>query len=342
MIKVSSLTKIFRSKKRIGVFKSQINEVNALQGVSFHVDHGEIFGLLGPNGAGKTTLIKILTTLLLPTSGTAKVNGYGLDEDKKIKASIGAMLMGERGLYWKLTGRENLEYFGALYHVPKKVCKNRIAELTDLLELGDFMDRTVESYSSGMKMKMVFARALINDAPILMLDEPTNTLDVKEARRLRNIVKKCNEDENKTIIYCTHVMQEADELCHRVGIIDHGQIIAIDDPQELKDDLQDTDILSVEGTIPDTARLAVESLPGIISAKILVKQKNNGSTGEKPYLNIVCQDSRQSLPVIISTLSENGAVIRNIDKRETTLEDVFVNITGRSLMDDTRQGASVN
>lgn len=342
MIEVNDLNKIYSSKKRTGLLRSQKNEVHALKGISFHVDQGEIFGLLGPNGAGKTTLIKILTTLLLPTSGTARINGYTLEQDSKVKASIGAMLMGERGLYWKLTGRENLEYFGALYHVPKKVRRERTQSLIDLLELEKIADRTVETYSSGQKMKMVFARSLINDAPILMLDEPTNTLDVKEARRLRKIVKEHNETENKTIIYCTHQMYEAEELCHRIAIIDHGQIIALDDPLDLKDDLQQSDILSVEGTIPEEARLAVGSLPGIISANILIKRTNNGSTEEKSYLNIVCEDSRQILPDIISTLSVKGAVIRNIDKQETSLEDVFVNITGRSLMDDTSQSIKKN
>ena len=342
MIEVNDLVKKYSSKKRTGLFHSEKNEVKALNGVSFHVDTGEIFGLLGPNGAGKTTLIKILTTLLLPTSGTARVNGYNLNEDSQIKASIGAMLMGERGLYWKLTGRENLEYFGALYHVPKNVRRERTQSLIDLLELEKIADRTVETYSSGQKMKMVFARALINDAPILMLDEPTNTLDVKEARRLRKIVKEQNESENKTIIYCTHQMYEAEELCHRVAIIDRGQIIALDDPLELKDGLQQSDILSIEGNIPEEARLAINSLPGVTSATILVKRSNNGSTEEKPYLNIVCEDSRQILPEIISTLTVKGAVIRNIDKQETTLEDVFVNITGRSLMEDTRQSDTSN
>ena len=342
IIEVSNLSKTYYSKKRKKILKSEKTKVEALKDVSFHVNRGEIFGLLGPNGAGKTTLIKILTTLLLPTSGTAKINGFSLDQEREVKMSIGAMLMGERGLYWKLTGRENLKYFGALYHVPKKLCDDRITNLIDLLELEDYIDRTVETFSSGMKMKMVFARALINDAPILMLDEPTNTLDVKEARRLRNIVKEHNERENKTIIYCTHQMYEAEELCHRIAIIDHGRIIALDDPLELKDGLQQSDILSIEGTIPEEARLAVRSLPGVTSANILVKRSNNGSTEEKPYLSIVCEDSRQILPEIISTLNMRGAVIRNIDKHETTLEDVFVNITGRSLMDDTRQTDTSN
>ena len=340
IIEVHNLSKTYRSKVRKTILKSEVKEIEALKNVSFSIGRGEVFGLLGPNGAGKTTLIKILTTLLLPTSGSARINGFDLSQERQIKSSIGCMLMGSRGIYWKLTGRENLEYFGALYHVPKNIRKQRIEDLIELLELEKTIDRTVETFSSGQKMKLVFARALINDAPILMLDEPTNTLDVKEARRLRNIVREQNEDANKTIIYCTHIMQEADELCHRVGIIDHGQIMSIDDPSNLKDTLQDNDILSIEGNIPEPARLAVQSIPGVLSANILVKKVNNGSSEEKPYLNVVCEDSRHSLPDIISTLSTNGAMIRNIDKRETTLEDVFVNITGRSLMDDTRETAT--
>ncbi|WP_455140679.1 ABC transporter ATP-binding protein [Candidatus Hodarchaeum mangrovi] len=342
IIEVVNLTKEYHSKKRLGLFKTQKNVVHALKGLNFNVEQGEIFGLLGPNGAGKTTLIKILTTLLLPTKGTAKVNGYLLEQDKEIKSSIGAMLMGERGLYWKLTGRENLEYFGALYHVPKRIRQDRIQSLISLLELDKLADRTVETYSSGQKMKMVFARALINDAPILMLDEPTNTLDVKEARRLRKIVKEQNEDYNKTIIFCTHLMHEAEELCHRVGIIDHGQIIALDQPSKLINSLEENDILKIEGQIPDIAIQIIQDLPRILSANILTKRVNNGSTEEKPYLNVVCKDSRQALPEIITALNNHGAIIRNIDKKDTTLEDVFVNITGRSLMDDTRLEKSVN
>jgi ABC-2 type transport system ATP-binding protein len=348
MIEVQDLTKQFLSKKRSGLFRSKKNTVEALKGISFDVEEGEIFGLLGPNGAGKTTLIKILTTLLLPTSGTARINGYSLSQDKEIKSSIGAMLMGERGLYWKLTGRENLEYFGALYHVPKKIRRERINSLIEVLELEKLADRTVETYSSGQKMKMVFARALVNDAPIfaralvndapiLMLDEPTNTLDVKEARRLRKIVKEQNVEFNKTIIYCTHLMHEAEELCDRVGIIDHGEIIALDDPNELKQRLQKNDLLSIEGSIPDQAYSSLHNLPGILTAQMLTKRSNNGSSQNNPYLSITCENSHQALPEIISSLTTNGAIIRNIDKKDTTLEDVFVNITGRSLMDDTRQ-----
>ncbi len=209
VIETEGIRKTYISKGK-GLFRREKREVEALRGIDLKVKKGEIFGLLGPNGAGKTTFIKILTTLLLPTSGKAWVNGYDvIKEERKVRASIGCMLMGERGLYWKLTGRENLDYFGALYYVPKKVRKQRIEYLIDLLDLGDFIDRTVETYSSGQKMIVSFAKALINDAPTLFLDEPTIAMDVHAARKLREVVKDLNR-QGKTIIYTTHLMHEAD------------------------------------------------------------------------------------------------------------------------------------
>src|SRR5881409_605469 len=223
IIKADKLSKTFISKERKKGQRKRKKEVIALKSVDLEVFDGEVFGLLGPNGAGKTTLIKILTTLLIPTSGTAWVNGYNISkEEDEVRASIGCMLMGDRGLYWKLTGRENLDYFGALYHVPKADRTKQIESLTDLLKLGDFIDRTVETYSSGQRMIVAFAKSLVNDAPIMFLDEPTVTMDVPTARELRKIVRDQN-DAGKTILYTTHLMHEAEELCDRVAIIDHGR-----------------------------------------------------------------------------------------------------------------------
>ncbi len=168
---IRDLHKTYISKERTGVFGGKRRAIQALKGVSLDIYPGEIFGLLGPNGAGKTTLIKCLTTLLLPTSGTIQVNGYDVERDEdRVRASIGCMLMGERGLYWKLTGRENLDFFGSLYHIPPEVRRLRIQAIIELSNLGDIIDRTVETYSSGQKMKLAFAKALINQAPILVLD----------------------------------------------------------------------------------------------------------------------------------------------------------------------------
>lgn len=330
IIVVEDMTKTFTSKER-KKGRKRVRTVEALKDVNLEILDGEIFGLLGPNGAGKTTLIKCLTTLLLPTSGTAWINGFNLQkEDNKVRASIGCMLMGERGLYWKLTGRENLDYFGALYYIPKKVRKDRIEYLVDLLDLSDFVDRTVETYSSGQKMIFAFAKSLINNAPILFLDEPTVTMDVHAARKLRSIVKDLHA-EGHTIIYTTHLMSEADELCDRVAIIDRGQIIAMGAPSELKSSIPQESVVDVEGVIPESAKERILELPGIRTA--VVKDETNGRT----KLGVICDNSRKMLPSIIGTLVEEDATIEYISPQDVTLEDVFIAKTGRSLSIDTRE-----
>src|SRR3972149_6099384 len=194
IIKVEGLSKTFISKERKKGEPKRKKEIHALKGVNLEVADGEVFGLRGPNGADKPTLIKCLTTLLLPTGGTAWVNGYNItSQEDQVRASIGCMLMGDRGLYWKLTGRENLDYFGALYHVPRADRLKRIEYLIGLLKLGAFAAPTVEPSSSGQRMIVAFAKSLINDAPILFLDEPTVTMDVPTARDLRQIVKDLNK-----------------------------------------------------------------------------------------------------------------------------------------------------
>ena len=331
IIRTESLKKTYLSKEKKSLLKrGKKREVHALKGIDITVRKGEIFGLLGPNGAGKTTLIKILTTLLLPSSGRAWVNGYDvIKEERKVRASIGCMLMGERGLYWKLTGRENLEYFGALYYVPKKARRERIEYLIDLLDLGDFIDRTVETYSSGQKMIVSFAKALINDAPTLFLDEPTIAMDVHAARKLREIVKELNR-EGKTIIYTTHLMHEADELCDRVAIIDRGEIKAVGTPAELKASIKQEGIIRIEGIIPQKAMESLRSLEAV--EKLAVEEK-----GGKEHLRIITENTRSALPEIIKVLMESGASIEYVSPEEPTLEDVFVKLTGRTLSEDTRE-----
>src|SRR5881397_2144876 len=290
IIKADKLSKTFISKERKKGQRKRKKEVIALKSVDLEVFDGEVFGLLGPNGAGKTTLIKILTTLLIPTSGTAWVNGYNISkEEDEVRASIGCMLMGDRGLYWKLTGRENLDYFGALYHVPKADRTKQIESLADLLKLGDFIDRTVETYSSGQRMIVAFAKSLVNDAPILFLDEPTVTMDVPTARELRRIVRDQN-DQGKTILYTTHLMHEAEELCDRVAIIDHGAIIALGTTPDLKASISTEDIVELEGVFPEGTVERMRGVPGIMS--VTVMSKDSGLT----RLDVACQDSRAMLP----------------------------------------------
>ncbi len=208
--------------------------IEALKGVSFNVNNGEIFGLLGPNGAGKTTTIKILTTLLAPTSGEAKVLGHNcFGEEKYIRGSINFIFGGERGLYWRLSAVENLKYFGDLYKIPSNILNNKIKELITLVGLEGRENEKVEGYSKGMKQRLQIARGLINDPKILFLDEPTLGLDPVGAKDLRNIIMQL-KNEGKTILLTTHYMYEADELCDRVAIINDGHILALGTPIELK------------------------------------------------------------------------------------------------------------
>jgi ABC-2 type transport system ATP-binding protein len=327
-VRIENLTKTYLARERKGLFKSEKRPVEALKGVSLDVRPGEIFGLLGPNGAGKTTLIKIITTLLLPTSGDAWVNGYHLlHEDNRVRASVGCMLMGERGLYWKLTGRENLEYFGALYHLTPPERRRRASQILDLLKMGEIADRTVETYSSGQKMNLAFAKSLINDAPLLVLDEPTNTLDLPSASELRAVVRDLNA-KGKSVIYTTHIMIEAETLCDRVAIIDHGLLLALGTVDELKVSLQRDEITCIEGVIPSKAVEAVQKLPGVQQATRSVK---NGAS----QLTVVSENGRMNLPRLIETLTQTGSLIQKIAPEEVTLEDVFIAKTGRTLAEDT-------
>ena len=332
IIRVQDLSKTFTTKERKKGQKKRKRVVEALKDVNLEVFAGENFGLLGPNGAGKTTLIKCLTTLLLPTTGTAWVNGYNIEkEEDKVRASLGCMLMGDRGLYWKLTGRENLDYFGALYHVPRDVRTKRIEYLIDLLKLEEFAHRTVETYSSGQKMLLAFAKALVNDAPILFFDEPTVTMDVPTARELRRIVRALNQEEGKTIVYTTHLMHEAEELCARVAIIDHGEIIALGSPNELKSSHVREDVVRMEGLLPPSVVERIRSIPGVRDVTVQAAPDGRAS------LAVMCSNSRHLLPRIIEVATGDGASIEYIKPQDVTLEDVFIAKTGRSLAVDTRE-----
>lgn len=328
-VRTQNLSKTYEIHARKGIFKSEKRSVEALKSISLEVNRGEIFGLLGPNGAGKTTLIKILTTLLLPTSGEAWINGFNVTRDEnQVRASVGCMLMGERGLYWKLTGRENLEYFGALYHLDPSARRKRANEIIELLKLEEIADRMVESYSSGQKMNLAFGKSLINDAPLLVLDEPTNTLDLPSASELRSIVRQLNK-QGKTVIYTTHIMSEAETLCDRVAIIDHGELLASGTVEALKKSLQREGVTHIEGIIPAKAVAAVKALPSV--HRVSRTNQDGGS-----LLTVVTASGQESLPQLIEALTRSGSVIRKITPEELTLEDVFIAKTGRTLAEDTR------
>ncbi|MFC2064690.1 ABC transporter ATP-binding protein, partial [Chloroflexota bacterium] len=223
---INHLRRIYRAK--IGVIRRSIKEVIAIDDVSFDIKEGELFGLLGPNGAGKTTCVKVLATLLIPDSGEVKVNGYDIVKDaNQVRKDIGFIFGGERGLYWRLSGIDNLRYFASLYHVAPDISKQRIPYLLELVGLKGRGNERVEGYSRGMKQRLHVARTLLHDPKILFLDEPTIGLDPVGAREFREVIRNL-QTEKKTILLTTHYMFEADSLCERVAVIDKGKIVALE------------------------------------------------------------------------------------------------------------------
>ena len=231
-ISAFDLKKTFKTRQ--GLWKIKRKEVEAVRGVSFDVKHGEVFGLLGPNGAGKTTTVKMLTTLLLPTSGTAKILGLDVKEQTgEVRKHIGFSFAGSRGLYNRLTAIQNLKYFAELYAMDPQATRKRIPKLLEMVGLAGRGNDRVETYSTGMTQRLHLARALLHDPQILFLDEPTLGIDPVGSRELRQTIKDLRSL-NKTILLTTHYMAEAEELCQRIAIINHGRIMVLDSPDALK------------------------------------------------------------------------------------------------------------
>ena len=229
-----------------GTIRRRSKEIVALDAVSLQIEEGELFGLLGPNGAGKTTTVKILTTLLIPTAGRVTVLGHDAVKDAAaLRSQIGFVLGGERGLYYRLSGRDNLRYFAELYSIEPRKIRSRIDGLLELVGLGDRADERVAGYSRGMKQRLHIARTLLHEPRVLFLDEPTMGLDPVGARNLREVIKRL-QSEQKTILLTTHYMFEADALCQRIAILNEGKIVAQGTPQDLKGLVSDLSVVELE------------------------------------------------------------------------------------------------
>ncbi len=266
--------------------------VRAVDDISFSVEQGEIFGLLGHNGAGKTTTIRMMTGRTKPTGGSVRIAGFdAVTQLEQIKPLIN-LVFEDQNLYERMSGQDNLAFFAKLYGVPK----NRVSTLLDRVGLdAEARKRKVKTYSSGMKQRLLIARALINDPKILFLDEPTRGLDPSSARELRQIVREMSE-QGTTVVLCTHYMEEADELCDRVAFMSSGKIVAMDTPQELK------------------------LMYGTPSARLLLKDRS------ELLVDLDSPDDARR----VEQLMANGEVL-TIHSQEGTLEDVFVNVAGRPL-----------
>ncbi|MPZ15191.1 MAG: ATP-binding cassette domain-containing protein [Chloroflexi bacterium] len=288
-------------------------DVRALDNLSMQIEEGEVHGLLGPNGAGKTTLVKVLSTVLLPTSGSASILGHDVvAETAAVRPLIGIVFGGDRGLYWGLTGRQNLEYRAALYRVPAEAARRRAAELIDRAGLADRADDRVESYSRGMKQRLHLARGLVADARVLFLDEPTTGMDPLAARDFRQLVGELRA-EGRTILLTTHDMAEAEAVCDRVALIDHGQLLAVETPRTLGTLLAQHERIDFEGDRAIADQLA--ELPGVAS----VTAHPNTS------YRVELADA-SAARVVLAFLVEAG--VTSIRTSRPNLEEVYVHVIG--------------
>ncbi|MBD3388414.1 MAG: ATP-binding cassette domain-containing protein [Candidatus Altiarchaeales archaeon] len=298
----------------------RFGDVTAVDSLNLRVESGEVFGLLGPNGAGKTTTLSILCTILKPTSGSASVNGHGVtDEPSDVRKSIGIVFQ-DPSLDNRLTGRENMEMHAELYNVDRHMQKKRIKELLELVELTSRADEPVKNYSGGMKRRLEIARGLIHRPNILFLDEPTLGLDPQTRGKIWEYIRKLPSEENITIVLTTHYMEEAEMLCDRVGIIDHGRIVALGQPRQLIKDIGE-DIVSL--------KLGDKSRAEAFKQLSFVKNVKVGET-----VRLVVEDGAEATPRICEFATQNNIKLRSLELRTPTLNDVFLYHVGRELREE--------
>ena len=304
-VEVDQVKRVFEPRKKPPVV--------ALDDVSLTVPVGEIHGLLGPNGAGKTTLVKILSTVLLPTSGHARVLGHDVtSETRAVRALIGIVFGGERGLYWRLTGRQNLEYWGALYKLSPRETKSRAQQLIERVGLSERADERVETYSRGMKQRLHLARGLVGEATVLFLDEPTTGMDPLAAREFRTLIAELR-DEGRTILLATHDMVEAETVCDRVTLIDRGKVIATESPRTLGQVIsrfQRIDVEGIDGAVLDEIR----NLAGVSNIVVV----DGGARIEV--------DEEGATQVVLRQLVDAGAT--SVRTSLPSLEEVYIQLIG--------------
>jgi ABC-2 type transport system ATP-binding protein len=319
------------------VYKAKPKPVVALDGVDLEVLPGEFFGLLGPNGAGKTTLIKILTTLLLPSEGTARVFGFDVGTNTaEIRRIMNVVSGGEHAGYGLLQVREQLWMFSQFYGLPARDGWRRVDELMDAVGIADLAQHKISSLSTGQRQKVNFARGLLNDPWVFFLDEPTLGLDVTAARAVRDLVRDWKAAvPGRTILLTSHYMAEVDELCERLAIVDHGRILAIGSPAELKRKVQRESIFMLELDRLDGGRGALARLPGVVKAVEPTDGDAAPADRQTVMVKLVLVDDG-ALGAVVSALAGLGAHIVSLRKSEPSLEDVFIELVGRGLDDGGR------
>ena len=312
MIRVENLTKKF-------------DDFVALDDISFDVKKGEIFGLLGPNGAGKSTTLRILSTLARPTEGTATIGGYDiLKDDTEVRKLIG-IVSEKMIMYDRLTARENLWFFGSLFDMPSGVLNQRIDELLDLVQLTKWKNAQVGTFSTGMRQRMNVVRALLNMPSVLFLDEPTLGLDPQSSVEIREFVKKLNRENGTTIIVTTHTMVDADMLCDRIAIIDHGKVVALDTSSNLKK--------LISGGNSTILKLGIANLTADLLETIRTLDCVDSASQENDTELRLIARGDEAFDNVIDAVRGKGGKITSIESVQPTLEDVFLHITGHEVRD---------
>jgi ABC-2 type transport system ATP-binding protein len=296
----------------------------AVKNVSLEIKEGEFFGMLGPNGAGKTTLIKMLCCLVLPNSGTARIFGHDIVKDaQSVKETVGLVSAEERSFFWRITGRENLQFYASLYHIPRQQAGARIDELLELVGLADDGDSRFQNYSTGMRQKLAIARGLLSEPRILFVDEPTRSLDPVSAQAVRRFLREKIAGAGKTVILATHNLNEAEQLCDRLAIMDHGYLKAMGSVRELRSIFQTQDSCSLQVRKLSEAVLSqLKQIDGIINCNITEKQDGLSS------IKIMVSNRTIVLPKIMQVMVDGGAEICDCQVAALPLEEIFVHALG--------------
>jgi ABC-2 type transport system ATP-binding protein len=327
-IKTENLRRIYKLRKQKHNKGEAQKTLVALNGVNLEVYQGELFGLLGPNGAGKTTLIKILTTLLAPSGGMCYVDGLDVvKQANEVRRRISMVSGGETSGYGILTVRENLWMFSQFYGVTWKDAQRRITEMLKVVELEDKANARISGLSTGHRQRMNFCRGFITDPSVVFLDEPTLGLDIGAARIVRRFTREwMQQNPGRTVLLTTHYMAEADELCDRIAIIDHGTVLACDTPANLKRLLQKQPVFEVHAAgITERGIEALGHAPGVV--RVMGEADEGGSAYRLKFI----LEAEAAIGAVISALAEQHGSIISLQKNEPTLEDVFIALVGRSL-----------
>jgi ABC-2 type transport system ATP-binding protein len=300
-------------------------DFTAVKGISFNIKEGEIFSLLGPNGAGKTTTISMLSTLYTPTSGDATIGGHSISKDPMSVKQVIGVVPQDLALYEDLTAKENLIFWGQMYGLSGKSLNSRVDEVLEQIGLVDKAKNRVKTYSGGMKRRVNIGVGLLHKPRLLFMDEPTVGIDPQSRRAILDTVKDLNLRQGMTVLYTTHYMEEAAELSNRVGIIDHGELIALGTQDELTKQVGQTDTLILhinENEDPEALAHSFKGMAGVLEA--------NASAHE---VSIITQAAEDILASVVSKVNERGIKIRSMEIREPNLEAVFLHLTGRALRD---------